>query len=141
MANWTTITDTAFFEEGLYEITLFSLFGGFNLNYMDFAFLTSENIAPVHEPTIIPSSLHYTSNSSEIHIENPVTDNSISIFGLQTNTQYSVALYTITGNFVASYEINSESPSIPITHEAGTYICEIIDEKNNLESFIFIITQ
>ncbi|MDA3883443.1 MAG: glycoside hydrolase family 9 protein [Bacteroidales bacterium] len=139
--NWETITDTAYFEEGIYEITLFSLFGGFNLNYMDFAFITSENIAPEHEPTIIPNSIYYASNSSEIHIENPVTDNSLSIFGLQTNTQYTVALYTITGNFVSFHEINSASPSVPVTQEAGTYICEIIDEENNLESFIFIITQ
>ena len=46
--NWTTIKDTAYFTEGIHEITLFAPKGGFNINYFDFVFITPKNIAPVH---------------------------------------------------------------------------------------------
>jgi len=41
--SWVTITDTAFFTEGTHIIKLNVLEGGFNLNYIDFHFLSEEN--------------------------------------------------------------------------------------------------
>lgn len=41
--SWETINDSAFFTEGLHTIKLNVLEGGFNLNYIDFHFISKEN--------------------------------------------------------------------------------------------------
>lgn len=43
--NWITISDTAYFNQGVYEFTAYAVKGGFNLNYIDFTFISSENIS------------------------------------------------------------------------------------------------
>ncbi len=43
--NWITISDTAYFTQGVYEFTAYAVKGGFNLNYIDFTFISSENIS------------------------------------------------------------------------------------------------
>jgi endoglucanase len=47
--TWATISDTAYFTEGIHTVYLQIPVGGFNLNYMDFSFLGKENSAPVHK--------------------------------------------------------------------------------------------
>ncbi|HOS85070.1 MAG TPA: glycoside hydrolase family 9 protein [Bacteroidales bacterium] len=39
---WNTVSDTAYFTEGIYEVTWYAEKGGFNWNYVDFTFVSSE---------------------------------------------------------------------------------------------------
>ncbi|MDA3883442.1 MAG: glycoside hydrolase family 9 protein [Bacteroidales bacterium] len=41
--SWVDITDTAYFREGTHTLKLYVIQGGFNLNYIDFSFISPQN--------------------------------------------------------------------------------------------------
>lgn len=137
--NWTTLSDTAYFEQGVYEMTLFALFGGFNLNYLEFTFLTEDNIAPIHYPTSIPSTSVDQISHNIIRVQNPVTDNTIRVYGLEADVLYSVSLYSAQGVFVDEFEVSTHTNSIPVNVPRGTYICVIEDARSVVQSVVISV--
>lgn len=139
--NWIDVKDTAYFEEGVHEITLFALTGGFNLNYFDISHISDENIAPMHYPTIInPPSKTPIVSLEKIVVENPITQSTFSVFGLQNNETYTLTIYTIHGVAVTSMHISAHNNIIPFTEANGIYYVEIVD-SNNFTSTHTIIKQ
>ncbi|MFO7869645.1 MAG: glycoside hydrolase family 9 protein [Bacteroidales bacterium] len=137
--NWETITDTAYFEEGIYEFSLYAFSGGFNLNYMDFAFLTEENIAPVHTPTQIPNNLHAQHTHSNIFVENPVSHNTITFFGIPTGESYTALIYSITGQLIQTAQVSASDNTIESQIPKGNYMCELINAGKQTETIQIII--
>lgn len=137
--NWEDFSDTAYFEEGIHEITLVVYQGGFNLNYFDFTYLGEDNIAPVHTPTIpdVPNNLRGLA-SRNISIENPIEGNTISIFGLEDGRNYDCFIFSIEGQILDKIVITSTHNQIPMYHPSGKYICSIVSKDNSYKSFVVV---
>ncbi len=125
---WRTYSDTAYFEEGIYDIQLLSQYGGFNLNYIDFSWICEDNIAAINIPTTPPLppdppiSITHIQNS-EIYISTPVKSNILTIHGIDSNQSFSFCIYNTLGQIVQSG--NSNSSNISFNNNAGVYICTI----------------
>lgn len=125
---WKNYTDTAYFEEGIYEITLVSQYGGFNLNYIDVSYITEENIAAVNIPTTPPLPPDPPISIAQIHnsrifVQNPITNNNIRIHGLQPNESIEYTIYNSSGKHIVSGA--SIHNTIVANLSAGVYICKI----------------
>ncbi|MFO7869644.1 MAG: glycoside hydrolase family 9 protein [Bacteroidales bacterium] len=46
--SWVNITDTAYFHKGKHELTLYAIKGGFNLNYIDFKYISPQYRQTTH---------------------------------------------------------------------------------------------
>lgn len=128
---WKSYTDTAYFEEGIYEIKLFSQYGGFNLNYMDFSYISNDNIAAVNIPTTPPlppdppSSIAAITHAN-VYVKNPIQFNTIQVFGLEDGRDYSYTIFTCSGQKIQEGIIFNNSIVAPL--HSGMYICKIRDK-------------
>ena len=137
--NWVDLIDTAYFEEGVHEITLYSLFGGFNLNYFDVSFITDENIAPIHEPTIVNPPNNISAITQEkITIQNPITENTCSVFGLDSFKTYTLIIYSIQGVPIISAPVSAYNNTVEFTESSGIYYVEIIGNDGSVSSHSII---
>lgn len=144
--TWKTYTDTAYFYEGEYEIILYSLIGGFNLNYIDFTFISSDNIAPIHTPSAMPPTeeenepdtrIATATDYSKIWISNPVKNHTIHIGGLPKMGSNFYELYTTNGTKIQEGIITDNT--IFITHNIhGMILCRLVSPNKVYAQAIYV---